>query len=211
MAEKNLPTELDQLKGTKEGKAFDEAQTELETSFGKLTEQQRLYVDGRLAGLTPYAACKAAGYTGAESQAYRLERTPRVRNALDAASKIARARLNMDRDDVLQGLMEALQMCATATEMTNVWKEIGKIIGAYQPLRIEHTHNLGDVTNDQLMRMSNRELVDLVDQPGAIIDVEADVEDAEFRVLRESIAPPTPIDYDNMEVMDDIDPSTEDL
>lgn len=199
MTDKELPD----LSGTKEMMAMSEAQTDLEASFKVLTDKQRVYVDGRLAGLTPYASCKAAGYEQAESQAYRLERTPRVRDALDAASKVARVSLDMSRDDVLEGLMESLQMCANATEMTNVWKEIGKIIGAYQPLKIEHTHNIGDYTNNQLMKMSNKDLVNMVDQPGAVIDVEDDIVDAEFEVLKDAVKPAEPIDYDNMEVMDD--------
>ncbi|MCK4784200.1 MAG: hypothetical protein KAV87_10650 [Desulfobacteraceae bacterium] len=199
MTEKELPD----LSGTKEMKAMDDAQTNLEASFKVLTDMQRIYVDGRLAGLTPYASCKAAGYADAQTVAYRLERTPRVRDALDAASKVARVSLDMSRDDVLEGLMESLQMCANATEMTNVWKEIGKIIGAYQPLKIEHTHNIGDMTNTQLQRMSNKELVGMADQPGAIIDVKDDIVDAEFEVLKDSVKPPEPIDYDNMEVVND--------
>lgn len=199
MTENKLPD----LSGTKEMIAMNDAQTNLEAAFEALTDMQRLYVDSRLAGLVPYASCKAAGYKDPESHAYKLERTPRVRDALDAASKVARVSLDMSRDDVLEGLMESLQMCANATEMTNVWKEIGKIIGAYQPLKIEHTHNIGDMTNDQLMRMSNRDLVRMVDQPGAIIDVKDDIVDAEFEVLKEAVNPPTPIDYDNTEVVDD--------
>lgn len=202
MTDKNLP-DIPDLSGTKEMKAMNDAQSNLEAAFKVLTEMQRLYVDGRLAGLTPYASCTAAGYADAQTVAYRLERTPRVRDALDAASKVARVSLDMSRDDVLEGLMESLQMCATATEMTNVWKEIGKIIGAYQPLKIEHTHNIGDMTNNQLQRMSNKELVNMVDEPGAVIDVKDDIVDAEFEVLKESVQPPEPIDYDNMEVVDD--------
>lgn len=195
--------DLEKLKGTKEVQAYEAAGNSLEEAFKRLTEQQRLYVDGRLAGLTPYAACKAAGYSGAESSAYRLERTPKVQDALAAASQVARVSLDMGKDDVLEGLMEALSAAANATEMTNVWKEIGKIIGVYQPMKLEVTHDIGEMTQDQLMRMSNKDLVQMAEQPGAVVPVENNIVDAEFEVLRESVKPPEPIDYDNMESMDD--------
>ncbi len=199
---------LDDLKGTKEIQAYTNAQTVLEKLMGSLTDQQKVYVEGRLSGLVPYAACKAAGFVQPESQAYRLERTPKIRDVLDAASSVARISIDMDRGDVLQGLMDALQMCANATEMTNVWKEIGKIIGAYQPIKIEHTHSIGDMTNDQLQRMSNRDLVKMVDEPGAIIDVTSDPVDAEFEVLKESVKPAKPIDYNNNTEIVDGDSTT---
>ena len=195
--------DLEKLKGTKEVQAYEAAGTSLEEAFARLTDQQRLYVDGRLAGLTPYAACKAAGYAGPESSAYRLERTPKVQDALAAASQVARVTLDMGKEDVLEGLMEALSAAANATEMTNVWKEVGKIIGVYQPMKLEVTHDIGEYTQDQLMRMSNKDLVQMAEQPGAIVPVENNVVDAEFEVLKEAVTPPEPIDYDNMDIIDD--------
>ena len=99
--------------------------------------------------------------------------------------------------------MEALSAAANATDMTNVWKEIGKIIGVYQPMKLEITHDIGEMTQDQLMRMSNKDLVKMAQQPGAIVPVENNIVDAEFEVLKESVKPPEPIDYDNMDVMND--------
>ena len=195
--------DLEKLKGTKEVQAFTAAENSLEAAFSKLTDMQRIYVDGRLSGLVPYAACKAAGYVDAQTVACRLERTPRVADALAAASQVARVKLDMSRDDVLEGLMEALNASANATEMTNVWKEIGKIIGVYQPMKLEITHDIGEMTQDQLMRLSNKDLVRMAEQPGAVVTVENNIVDAEFEVLKESVKPPEPIDYDNLDVMDD--------
>lgn len=201
--------DLEKFKGTKEVQAYEAAGNSLEVAFGKLTDQQRLYVDGRLAGLTPYASCKAAGYSGPESSAYRLERTPKVADAMAAASQVARVQLDMGKDDVLAGLMEALNASANATEMTNVWKEIGKIIGVYQPMKLEVTHDIGEMTQDKLMTLSNKDLVRMAEQPGAVVPVEDNIVDAEFEVLKEAVRPPEPIDYDNLDVMDDDSESTD--
>ena len=184
------------LKGTKEMQAYDGAQKSLESAFKALTDQQRLYVDARLSGMVPYASAKAAGYTQPESQAYRLERSPRVRDALAAASQVARVSLNLKRDDVLQGLLDADTMAANATEKVAAWREIGRIIGAYEPIKVQHTHLIAELADDQLMRMSNKELMELADQPEAVVEGD-DAIDAEFEVLQDAIQPPKPVEYDD--------------
>ena len=167
-------------------------QADWEKAFSKLSTKQRVYVDARLSGLVPYASAKVAGYSDPESHSYKLDKTPVVRDALDAASKVARTKIDMNRDDVIQGLMDSLDACANATEMTNVWKEIGKIIGAYQPVKIEITHDIGEVTANQLARMSNKDLLNF-SHTNAALDAPID---AEYQVLSDSIQPPKPIDYD---------------
>jgi len=173
------------------------AQTEWEKAFSKLSTKQRVYVDARLSGLVPYASAKVAGYSDPEAGSYKLDKTPAVRDALHAASKVARVKIDMNRDDVILGLMDSLDACSNATEMTNVWKEIGKIIGAYQPLKVEITHDIGEVTAHRLMSMSNKELFDMSKRPDIMQAPQDEVLDAEYQVLRDAVTPPKPIDYDN--------------
>jgi len=195
------------LSGTKEVQAYESAQSSLESAFLKLTDQQRLYVDARLSGMVPYAAAKAAGYAQPESQAYRAEKSPHIRDAMEAASQVARVSLNLNRDDVLQGLLDADVMAANATEKVAAWREIGRIIGVYEPIKVQHTHMIGEMSDEQLTRLSNKELIELAEQPEATVHGEEAI-DAEFTVLQDAIQPPEPIEYDGEMEIDEVPDET---
>lgn len=138
------------------------------TTLDVLTPQQRRYVEGRATGLSPAAACKAAGLP--TSHAPGLERSPNVQAALRDINSAAMQRLQLSRHDVLEGLLTATKAAATATELVAAWREIGKIIGAYEPQKIAVTHEV--LLPEQLRVMSDKQLMLAAGMEGVTIDMD---------------------------------------
>ena len=130
-----------------------------EEDLAKLTPKQRIYVESRIAGLTVGQSASAAGFKNHSN----LESNPRIAQILLHANKQSLAKLTMDRQDVLAGFMDAVNSAASATELVMAWREIGKVIGAYEPevkvvvavdLTAERIASMGD---DALLRISGME------------------------------------------------------
>lgn len=112
-------------------------QKALHLALETLSAKEKVYVDLRLQGALPNAAARAAGLEPASERAEKLERDPRILAAMEYTVKVQAHRVRLTRDDVVAGLLEATRMAATATELVAAWREIGKIIGAYEPLKID--------------------------------------------------------------------------
>lgn len=171
------------------------AKDEYAQAIADLTKQQRLFVEARLSGLNIHQAGIAAGVKVPDVNSYRLERHPGVRAALDAASRMSTEKMDLRRDDVLRGLQDAVTAAATSAELTAAWREIGKVIGAYEPERHEHILKLEDLTIERLQTLPTAELAKMAEGRDFTVPRENDVLDAEYEVLHESITPPEPIDY----------------
>jgi len=146
-----------------------------------LNTRQRAYVEHRLKGLAPKAAATAAGFSPSYVTTQtnnHLERHPRIKVILREMGKRALKKLALTRDDVLHGLMDAVDSAATATELTNAWREIGKVIGAYEPEKV--VVSLEDLGGDALESMSVQELA-------AIADMQ-NIFDGEFSVVQPDLA-----------------------
>lgn len=136
-----------------------------------LSEKQIAYIENRAAGMKRYDAAIEAGYS--ESTAIcavtHIE-TPKVAMALLQANKIAMKELGLSRARVLEGFLDAVEAAATSTELTNAWREIGKMIGAYEPERVQM--QFGDLDIDRMKEMSIEELAGLA-QMREVIEGEA--------------------------------------
>lgn len=169
------------------------------TAYSKLTEKQRLYVENRLLGLNQTASAKAAGYSegSCTSIGNNLERNPVIKNVLMLATKQAMEKMVISRHDVLAGLQDAVATAATATELTMAWREIGKLIGAYEPEKVEHTHKLEDMSREKLAAMSDAELLAHAGEAEFRLADEEAIE-AEYEELSDYVPEdidPEPIDY----------------
>ena len=146
--------------------------------YDDLTPSQRTYMELRCAGKSAYDAAIGAGY--AESFARKapaaLERHPVIRTAIRASTQKAMKELALSRQDVLQGLLDAVDLAATSTELTAAWREIGKVIGAYEPQKVQI--DVHHVTSEQLRDMTTQELAVLANMQG-VIDGEYTVDDEE--------------------------------
>lgn len=148
-----------------------------------LTSKEVLYVEGRLAGSPPTVAARMAGMSDPFEDGARMEKDLRIRDAMEATIKLATAERQLTRDDVLAGLMDAVHMSATATELVAAWREIGKVIGAYEPTRVDlnitNQRQLQELDDAQLAKVAAIEgeytVLDFADEDGGDVTDDTDV------------------------------------
>jgi hypothetical protein len=124
---------------------------------------QEYLVDGNGAG----AAVRAGyGVAGARVAACRALANDNVQKALQARQSADATRLSIKRDDVLAGLLEAV---SEARELRNPaamiagCREIGKMLGFYQPAQIKVDLDGGSQTESRLSRMTDDELLKIIE------------------------------------------------
>jgi hypothetical protein len=146
--------------------------------YTELTILQRRYVDARLQGLGVHQAARAAGAANSSSGAVvtSLEKNPKVRAAIRWCIKESGQRAEeLTKNDVMTGLLDAVDAAATASELVMAWRELGKLIGAYEPeKKILEIH---EYNADDLKMLSDKELAQLAG------DKFADAIDAEYEEL----------------------------
>jgi hypothetical protein len=145
--------------------------------YTELTILQRRYVDARLQGLGITAAARAAGANVKNpGNIDSLEKNPKVRAAMRWAIKESGQRAEeLTKNDVMTGLLDAVDAAATASELVMAWRELGKLIGAYEPeKKILEIH---EYKAEDLKMLSDKELAQLAG------DKFADAIDAEFEEL----------------------------
>lgn len=135
-----------------------------------LSEGERNYCEARLAGAVPVQAARMAGVDSDEAMS--LEAKSAVQQYIRNALKVREYERDLTRQDVLNGLMDATHMASTATEMVAAWREIGKVIGAYEPEKKEVTitdkRQIQEMSDDDLARLAidgEYEIVDLENTP----------------------------------------------
>lgn len=132
-----------------------------------LTDMQRLFVKYWAGGESLTNAYVRAGYDPAgASYAYRMAHMPNIL-ALYQEEKRAFERDNqMSRKQVMEGFMDGIEMAKMLGEPASViagWREVGRMCGYYEPVKIQHQHtHEGKVLVEKLDRMSNEELAELI-------------------------------------------------
>ncbi len=104
---------------------------DLSPALEGLTEKRRIYVEARLQGMSPKAACMAAGV--APNQISNYEGNPDVKAAIAKGHAISAEHTGLTREKVTAMLMDAYRMAETATEMVMAARELGKLHGLYAP------------------------------------------------------------------------------
>lgn len=149
--------------------------------YTALSLNQKRYVEARLQGLPKYAAARAAGMaeSSVPGAVRSWEKSPLVRAAIRYLIKESTKSVEeLTKNDVLQGMMDAVDSAATASELVMAWREVGKLLGSYEPERkILEIH---DYTSDELRELSDRDLLKLAG--GKMQEV---IEDAEFHEVDE--------------------------
>ena len=127
--------------------------------YTELTLQQKNYVEARMQGLIPAAAGRAAGVPKTVVT-MQLEKNPKVRAAIRYL--IRESTLNvkdLTKSDVMTGMLDAVEAASTAAELVMAWRELGKLIGAYEPeKKILEIH---DYSKDELKELSDKDLLQL--------------------------------------------------
>jgi phosphoribosylaminoimidazole (AIR) synthetase len=134
-----------------------------------MTPKQRRFVDEYLVDGNGSRAAVAAGYgrAGARVAACRALANDNVQDALQARQAADATRLSLRREDALQGLLDGIELAraqGNPAAMISGWREIGRMLGFYEPDRAEVV--VGVVDESRLMTsmnlMTDAELVALI-------------------------------------------------
>jgi len=141
--------------------------------YTDLSLMQKNYVEARLQGLSRAAAGRASG----AKNVGQLEHNPKVRAAIRYLIRESTANIkDLTKSDVMTGMLDAVEAAATSAELVMAWRELGKLIGAYEPERkILEIH---DYSQDELRELSDQDLLRLAG--GRMKDV---IDDAEFEEI----------------------------
>lgn len=143
--------------------------------YTSLSILQKRFTEARLQGLTPAASCRAAGIDPKTVSTY--EKNPKVRAAMRYLIKENTKSVDeLTKSDVLTGMMDAVNASATASELVMAWREVGKLLGHYEPER--KILEIRDYSKDELKMLSDDDLLRLAG--GGLKEV---IEDAEYEEL----------------------------
>lgn len=110
---------------------------------------------------------------GAHVWASRTLRIAKVSAALQVRQAADAARLSIQREDVLNGLMEAAAMAKLQCDpagMVAAWKQVGHLMGYYSPERIKVDVSVqGPRVVNHLERLSDAELLALIGSGGGAV------------------------------------------
>lgn len=148
--------------------------------------------------MNPFAAGRYAGVgeKSLRAHTYKLERHPKIR----AAAKFVLSNAlggEVTRETVLEGLLDATKSAATSAEQTMAWREVGKLLGLYEPDRSELV--VKTMTEDRLKTVSDKELLGMQGNETSAPEELVDAIEGDFEVLREACQEPEKINTDDGE------------
>ena len=138
------------------------------------TAKQRRFIDEYLVDGNGARSAAAAGYgrAGAAVAAHRLLSNANVRRTLQSRQSIDAARLGIDRQQLVTGLLEAVKMGrqrGEPTVMISALREIGRLMGFYSPTEIQDLLSQGRKLQlvQKMNALSDAELLALIVNNGA--------------------------------------------
>jgi phage terminase small subunit len=163
------------------------------TSFedSRFTAEERAYIYWRGCGLTPAQALRRSGFPALISRFDRttrinqLESNPKVREAVQRIFEENRVRYDIDRDRVVEGLLEAINVAkeqSDSTAMINGWKELAKVTGVGAPERKEIVLTQTNPSTEALKQAPDDELLKLLGKERSLA-LTGPIEDAEYEVV----------------------------
>lgn len=133
-----------------------------------LNSRQKKFVDEFVLCGNATEAARRAGYstTSAKVRACRLTEDNRIASAIAVKQAENAAKLELTREDVLNGLLEAVKLAkeqANPAALVSAWREIGRVIGCYQPetKRVELSAE-GQALQYRYAGMSDEELLEII-------------------------------------------------
>ena len=134
--------------------------------MAELTVMERAAIDAVMGGATQGEALRLAGYSDSSRPSIVFNQVA-IKAEMVRQRAMLSADMNLQIKDVLDGLMDAVGAAQNSLELVAAWREIGKILGAYEHAkkievdvtsRVEHIHH-----SKQLERMSDSDLVKLAE------------------------------------------------
>lgn len=146
----------------------------------KQTEFLALYMS--CAFLPMKEICRQAGVKPSQVAQWKLK-SPAFRRQLDIEYNRTQQAAGMDRKQVLQGILEAIEIAKDMRQpssMISGWKEVGRMCGFYEPERREITLSVDKKqVLEELKSMSTQELLEYA----AKKEAESHALEAEFEVI----------------------------
>lgn len=128
--------------------------------------------------------CRQAGVKPSQVAQWKLK-SPAFRRQLDIEYNRTQQAAGMDRKQVLQGILEAIEIAKDMRQpssMISGWKEVGRMCGFYEPERREITLSVDKkAVMEELKSMSTSELLEYASKKEA----EDNALDVEFEVIED--------------------------
>lgn len=154
----------------------------LEYQLDTLSAPQKLYVQARSLGSLPVVAARIAGYKKPDTAAAELENDQKIRYALQMTARAKARERQITREVVLDWMVDAMRNAATSTEQLAAAREIGKMLGFYEPAKVQINATI-EVRKQELMAKSDEELLaiagDTLDGQFKLLDFEPEVSSGE--------------------------------
>lgn len=131
-----------------------------------LTEMQKLFVKYWVEGDNIGNAMRRAGYNEQISYGYRMAKMPNILKAKAAYHALFTEASQMTKKRVMDMLLEAYDMAKMTSEpatMVAAAREVGKLCGFYEPVRVKLDVNVTGGAIDRLNRLSDEELLKLIE------------------------------------------------
>ncbi len=138
-----------------------------------MTAKQARFVDEYLVDANGTQAAIRAGYgaAGARVAAHRLLTNVAISSAIEVRQRVDATRLAVDRENVLQRLLEAFELAREMGQpaaMVSATKELGRLMGFYAPSKVEAKVDTVDRHgNEYFQRMTDCELMSIIAQSEA--------------------------------------------
>lgn len=148
-----------------------------------LTQMQAGYAYWRGMGLTPAQSMRRAGYSDTK---WRENETHKViRRVIDELVEMARTKYDIDRDAVVAGIMEGINVArdqSDPSQMIKGWTELARITGVEAPERKTLEVVDKSATAKELQKLGDRALLKALGKRRLLPDLQ-DIEEAEFEEI----------------------------
>ena len=130
-----------------------------------LSSKQQRFVEEYLVDCNGARAAVAAGYglAGSRVAAHRLLTRANVQASIAARQGVDAKRLEIERQDVIAGLLEGIAMAKEQGNPTGViqgWATLAKLLGYFAPKQVQVEARVGDLGGlGRMERMSDAELL----------------------------------------------------
>jgi phage terminase small subunit len=133
-----------------------------------LSEMQKSFVKLWASGETILSASIKAGYSDGGTYAYRMVRMPNILKLYQEEKLAYESAANMSRKKVMEMLMESYEFAKILEEptcMVAAAREIGKMCGYYEPVKVQHTvTHEGKIVHQRVESMDDAQLLEFISQ-----------------------------------------------
>ena len=140
---------------------------DLTPALKDLTDQDRIFVEGLLRGLSQVAAATAAGYNSPARMGTRKAKEPHIVAALEEGRRISAQATGITREKLNDMLMNAYYNAATSGEQVSAVMALAKINGLIEQkstVKVQHSltsptdeSDLTQLPTEELMRLARAE------------------------------------------------------